>query len=169
MDMHDWVAALPAVNACLNGLATLLLVTGYTLIRRGRRNAHMRAMLSAFATSVAFLVCYLVYHTALRHYTGEAGKRFEGTGSIRAAYYLILVTHVVLPGVSRVMGYLPARWLGQGEDLPAGVAREWASWCRHPGYIVGALGAEEAYARFTAPIRAYAIGDDAYAPPAAVE
>jgi predicted alpha/beta hydrolase len=80
-----------------------------------------------------------------------------------------LVTHVVLPGVSRVAGYLPARYLGQGEDLPSGVAREWASWCRHPGYIVGALGVEEAYARFTAPIRAYAIGDDAYAPPAAVE
>ena len=92
-------------------------------------------------------------------------KHWRGAG--RAGMWL--VTHVVLPGVSRLMGYLPARWLGQGEDLPSGVAREWASWCRHPGYIVGALGAEEAYARFTAPIRAYAIGDDAYAPPAAVE
>lgn len=91
-------------------------------------------------------------------------KHWRGAG--RAGMWL--VTHVVLPGVSRVAGYLPARILGQGEDLPAGVAREWASWCRHPGYLVGALGAEEAYARFTAPIRAYAIGDDVYAPPAAV-
>jgi predicted alpha/beta hydrolase len=92
-------------------------------------------------------------------------KHWRGAG--RAGMWL--VTHVVLPGVSRAVGYLPARFLSQGEDLPAGVAREWASWCRHPGYIVGALGAEEAYARFTAPIRAYAIADDAYAPSAAVE
>jgi predicted alpha/beta hydrolase len=79
------------------------------------------------------------------------------------------LTHVLLPGMSRLCGYLPARIFGQGEDLPAGVAIEWASWCRHPGYIVGALGAQDAYARFAAPIRAYAIADDSYAPPAAVE
>jgi predicted alpha/beta hydrolase len=79
------------------------------------------------------------------------------------------LTHVLLPGMSRLCGYVPARVFGQGEDLPAGVAREWASWCRHPGYIVGALGAQAAYARFAAPIRAYAVADDGYAPPAAVE
>jgi predicted alpha/beta hydrolase len=49
------------------------------------------------------------------------------------------------------------------------VAREWAGWCRHPGYIVGALGAQEAYARFAAPMLAYAIADDSYAPAAAVD
>lgn len=92
-------------------------------------------------------------------------KHWRGTG--RAGMWFL--THVLLPGMSRLCGYLPARIFGQGEDLPAGVAREWASWCRHPGYIVGAVGAEEAYARFAAPLRAYAIADDSYAPPAAVE
>jgi predicted alpha/beta hydrolase len=92
-------------------------------------------------------------------------KHWHGTS--RAGMWFL--TYVLLPGMSRLCGYVPARVFGQGEDLPAGVAREWASWCRHPGYIVGARGAEEAYSRFTAPIRAYAIGDDAYAPPAAVE
>ena len=92
-------------------------------------------------------------------------KHWRGAG--RAGMWFL--THVLLPGVSRLHGYVPARLFGQGENLPAGVAIEWASWCRHPGYIVGALGAEETYARFTAPIRIYAIGDDRYAPPAAVE
>jgi predicted alpha/beta hydrolase len=92
-------------------------------------------------------------------------KHWRGKG--RAGMWL--VTHVVLPGLSRLHGYFPARRFGQGEDMPAGVAREWASWCRHPGYVVGALGAQEAYARFTAPIRVYAVADDGYAPPAAVE
>ena len=38
-------------------------------------------------------------------------------------------------------------------DLPAGVALEWASWCRDPDYVVGALSAQTDYARFRAPLR----------------
>lgn len=57
-------------------------------------------------------------------------------------------THLMLPLLSRLLGYFPSSRLGFGEDLPAGVATEWASWCRHPRYLVGALRAEDAYARF---------------------
>lgn len=78
-------------------------------------------------------------------------------------------THVGLPGVARLLGYFPASRLGLGEDLPAGVALQWASWCRNPRYLVGALGADEAYARLRSPVRAYAIADDAFAPLPAVE
>jgi len=91
-------------------------------------------------------------------------KHWRGKG--RAGMWFL--THALLPGMSRLYGYVPARLFGQGEDLPAGVAAEWASWCRHPGYIVGALGAQEAYTRFSAPIRAYSITDDSYAPLPAV-
>ncbi len=58
MDVHS----LPVVNATLNGTAAILLVTGYTLIRKRRVDAHKRVMLTAFGVSVAFLICYLVYH-----------------------------------------------------------------------------------------------------------
>jgi predicted alpha/beta hydrolase len=78
-------------------------------------------------------------------------------------------THIGLPAVARLLGYFPASRLGFGEDLPAGVALEWASWCRHPRYLVGALGVEDAYARFRAPLRAYAISDDPFAPRRAVQ
>jgi predicted alpha/beta hydrolase len=77
-------------------------------------------------------------------------------------------THVALPLVSRLHGYFPGSRLGFGEDLPAGVAIEWARWCRNPRYLVGDLGAEAAFARFAAPLRAYAISDDAFAPARAV-
>jgi predicted alpha/beta hydrolase len=79
------------------------------------------------------------------------------------------VTHMVLPTIPRLLGYLPSSHFGFGEDLPAGVAIEWASWCRNPTYLVGALRAEDSYARFAAPIRAYAMSDDAFAPVAAVQ
>jgi predicted alpha/beta hydrolase len=78
-------------------------------------------------------------------------------------------THVGLPVVPRLLGYFPGARLGFGENLPKGVTIEWASWCRHPRYLVGALGVEREYARFAAPLRLYAISDDAFAPPRAVE
>jgi len=77
-------------------------------------------------------------------------------------------THIGLPGVAHLLGYFPGARLGFGEDLPAGVALQWASWCRHPRYLVGALGVEAAYARVRAPLRAYAIADDPFAPLSAV-
>jgi uncharacterized membrane protein YozB (DUF420 family) len=84
------VSDLPAVNATLNGVAAVFLVTGYVLIRRGRRDLHRRCMLGALATSTLFLVSYVIYHW-------NAGSRpFTGTGPIRAVYFAILITHVVL-------------------------------------------------------------------------
>lgn len=78
-------------------------------------------------------------------------------------------THIGLPLVPRLLGYFPGSRLGFGEDLPKGVTIEWASWCRHPRYLVGALGVEREYARFRAPLRLYSISDDAFAPHRAVE
>ncbi len=101
-----WVKTLPAINAALNGLATLLLITGYICIRRGQREMHRQMMLSTFMTSVVFLACYLVYHWALHAYTGSSGKKFEGTGIIRPVYFAILVTHVALAALVPVLAII---------------------------------------------------------------
>ena len=45
------VSMLPFTNALLNGATTLLLVTGYVLIRQKNINAHKLVMLSSFGTS----------------------------------------------------------------------------------------------------------------------
>ena len=55
------VMMLPAVNATLNAVAAVLLVLGYTQIRRGRIEQHRRFMLAAFATSALFLVLSLIH------------------------------------------------------------------------------------------------------------
>jgi predicted alpha/beta hydrolase len=77
--------------------------------------------------------------------------------------------HVGMRLTPHLLGYFPGSRLGLGEDLPAGVLAEWGEWCRHPRYLVGTLGVEKEYARFKAPLRLYAITDDAFAPPRAVE
>jgi predicted alpha/beta hydrolase len=75
----------------------------------------------------------------------------------------------VVPGVTRAIGYLPGS-LGIGEDLPPGVALEWAAWCRTPGYLVGGPGAprKAGFARLRAETLAFGFDDDPYAPPAAI-
>lgn len=84
------ISDLPLVNASLNGLATVLLIVGYVCIRQRRIAAHRAAMIAAFATSVLFLISYLIYHA-------HAGSRpFPGRGSVRAVYFGILITHIVL-------------------------------------------------------------------------
>jgi uncharacterized membrane protein YozB (DUF420 family) len=81
---------LPTLNAALNATATLLLLAGYWMIRRGRKEAHRKLMLSAFAASILFLVSYLVYHFQV------GSVRFQKTGTIRTVYLAILATHTVL-------------------------------------------------------------------------
>jgi uncharacterized membrane protein YozB (DUF420 family) len=83
-------ADLPTVNASLNALAAILLSVGYVLIRQGRREAHRKVMLAAFATSVLFLICYLVYHFQV------GSVRFQKTGLVRTVYFTILISHTVL-------------------------------------------------------------------------
>jgi uncharacterized membrane protein YozB (DUF420 family) len=81
---------LPTLNAVLNATSGVLLLTGWWLIRRGRRMAHRRAMLAALATSTLFLVSYLAYHF-------EVGSvRFTGQGLVRTVYFAILIGHTLL-------------------------------------------------------------------------
>ncbi len=80
----------PTLNACLNALAASLLVAGWFAIRRGRRTVHMRLMVSAFASSTAFLVGYIAYHYA------HGDTRYEGVGAMRLVYFTVLITHVLL-------------------------------------------------------------------------
>jgi putative membrane protein len=81
---------LPALNATLNATAAVMLTIGWLLIRARRREAHRKVMLAAFATSILFLVSYLVYHFNV------GSVRFQKTGTIRTVYLTILLTHTVL-------------------------------------------------------------------------
>jgi predicted alpha/beta hydrolase len=83
-------------------------------------------------------------------------------------YWLALRWHTV-PVVSRLFGYVPG-WLGVKEDLPDGVAREWAAWCRRPGFMFEDYEERRwGFESFEKPILAYSFEDDAYAPRRAVE
>ena len=86
---------LPAVNASLNGLSTVLLVLGWLHIKAGRRIAHRNCMIGAFATSSLFLACYLTYHFQMQKLHGRAHTSFTDPAWFRPIYLAILVTHLI--------------------------------------------------------------------------
>ena len=81
---------MPAVNASFNALSAAALALGYVAIRRGQAQRHRFWMLSAFALSSLFLVGYLSYHFV------HGDTKFTGTGPIRAVYFTVLISHVLL-------------------------------------------------------------------------
>lgn len=86
MTVHD----LPALNASLNAIATVLLITGYFLIRARRIELHRLCMLAAVVVSALFLTSYLIYHFQV------GSVRFTREGPVRTVYFTILITHVIL-------------------------------------------------------------------------
>jgi uncharacterized membrane protein YozB (DUF420 family) len=84
------VRDLPALNASLNALSTVLLVTGYVLVRQRKLIAHRNVMIAALVCSVLFLTSYLIYHAQV------GSVKFQGQGTARTVYFAILLTHTVL-------------------------------------------------------------------------
>jgi putative membrane protein len=92
MSIHD----LPAVNASLNGLSAIFLTLGFIFIKHGNKIAHRNCMISAFCTSVIFLICYVIYH-GYRYYVLHIGPtRFENPEWFRPIYLTILISHTIL-------------------------------------------------------------------------
>ena len=94
---------LPAINAILNGTATVLLLAAYSQIRKRNIDKHRKLMLAAFSVSVVFLICYLVYHYS-------AGVvRFTKPGWVRTAYLWILGTHTILAAIVPILAIITLR------------------------------------------------------------
>jgi len=86
------VSKLPLLNASLNGMTTILLVIGYILIRKKKRQQHKNIMLTAFGASAAFLVSYVIYHWF------KSGPK-QYTGAFPEIYFFILITHIILAAI----------------------------------------------------------------------
>jgi len=85
------------VNACLNGLAGVVLLSGRIAIARGNRLLHQRLMTAAFLISAVFLACYLTRVVL------SGTHAYPGTGPWRTIYFTVLITHMMLAVVTPVM------------------------------------------------------------------
>ncbi|MGE0787364.1 MAG: DUF420 domain-containing protein [Sandaracinaceae bacterium] len=102
--LGEELAFLPALDAGLNATAAVLLAAGWLAIRSGKREVHKYLMVSAFVASALFLVTYVLHHYL------HGDTHFTGVGAIRAVYFTILISHVLL-SIAIVPMALTAFWL----------------------------------------------------------
>ena len=112
--------SLPALNAILNGISAVLILAGWFCIKTRRITAHKACMLSAVAVSAAFLASYLTYH-----FGPVEEARFQETGALRIAYFVLLISHVLLAiAVVPLVGVTVYRALRGQLEKHVGIARK---------------------------------------------
>jgi uncharacterized membrane protein YozB (DUF420 family) len=82
--------ALPTLNAILNSLSAVLLLTGFVFVRQKKIAQHRACMLAALGVSTLFLVSYVVHHLQV------GSVPFKGPAALRPVYFAILIPHVLL-------------------------------------------------------------------------
>lgn len=92
----DLLQIFPHLNASLNALSGVFLLTGFYFIMRRRIAEHRLCMISASSVSALFLVSYLTHHALRTYYFGLGPTKFTGEGVIRPIYFTILTSHTIL-------------------------------------------------------------------------
>lgn len=134
----------------------------------GARDAHLIGH-----SAGAQLVGLMPNHASIRSLCAISASSGY-VGNIRGATRIaaLLLADLYVPVTARLLGYVPARVLGWGEDLPARVGLQWARWCRRPGYMANEFGvgvAHHYYNEFSAPVTVVAATDDPLATLANIE
>lgn len=99
---------LPAINAVLNGLSTILLLVGFVLIKQRKLKAHGFVMLGATISSALFLVGYVAHKVLLRGVDVRLNERFPNLPEyVKHIYWWVILTpHLILAVVMLPFIYL---------------------------------------------------------------
>jgi putative membrane protein len=85
---------LPPVHALLNTGAAIFLILAILRIKNKNIEGHRKAVYGAMACSALFLLCYVLYHFT------TVETKFCREGLMRTIYFIVLITHIILAGVS---------------------------------------------------------------------
>ena len=100
----SFIVYLPKLNAIINGICTILLLTTFYFIKQGNITVHKRINIVTFCLSALFLVSYILFHylnpeTRFGDLNGDgilSPEEKAAVGNIRYVYYVILTSHIVL-------------------------------------------------------------------------
>ena len=133
-DKHIFALA----NAIINAIVAVLLVAALVAVKQKKYTAHKNIMLTALLLSVLFLVSYIAHHL-LAGETKFGDTDHDGivsiaeqavVGNLRAFYFILLFTHIILAATSLPFILFTAyRGLtGEFEDHKKIARRIWPIW-----------------------------------------
>ena len=93
LDLPFNVHVFAEVNGLINSVVSFLLLVGLLAVKRGRYELHNRVMIAAMILSILFLVSYILHHLL------SDSTSYGGEGIMKAVYYFILISHIILAGI----------------------------------------------------------------------
>lgn len=93
IETPSFVFYLPALNATINGLCSILLLVSLYQIKRKNIELHKKINIATFCLSSLFLVSYILFHYFVKE------TSYGGTGAMKYIYYVILISHIFLASI----------------------------------------------------------------------
>jgi putative membrane protein len=95
------------INAALNSLVAVLLISALIAVKKGKYQLHRNIMLVAMFLSVLFLISYIAHHLLageakfgdINHDGIVSAAEKLQVGSLRVVYLLLLATHIVFAAI----------------------------------------------------------------------
>jgi putative membrane protein len=103
-DESGWVKMLPHINAIINSMTAVLLISAVVMVRQGNIEMHKKLMSSAFVLGSLFLISYIIYHatidsTVFGDINGDgivSDDELAEVGMLRRVYLFVLLSHILL-------------------------------------------------------------------------
>ena len=102
-EVGSWVHNLPTLNATINSITIVLLISALVAIKKGKELLHRNLMLSAMFLGMVFLISYITYHasvpsTVFGDLDGNgilSDTEMQTIGGMRTFYLVVLLSHIL--------------------------------------------------------------------------
>ena len=94
IDLGFDVHVFARINAGINALVALLLLLALYFVKAKKFMIHKRLMNMAIVLSLLFLLSYIAHHVL------ADSTSYGGQGAFKIIYYVVLITHILLAGLS---------------------------------------------------------------------
>ena len=94
IDLDFDVHVFARINAGINALVAILLLLALYFVKAKKFMIHKRLMNMAIVLSLLFLLSYIAHHVL------ADSTSYGGQGAFKIIYYVVLITHILLAGLS---------------------------------------------------------------------
>ncbi|MFZ9046303.1 MAG: DUF420 domain-containing protein [Cyclobacteriaceae bacterium] len=104
LEVGEWVRNLPYINALINSLTSIFLISALIAVKKQKISLHKNLMMSSLILGTLFLLSYVTYHASVpsvifgdANFNGVlSADELELIGNTRTIYLFVLFSHIGL-------------------------------------------------------------------------